>query len=226
MLGPRRRDRQHPRQHRQYRQHRQPTATNTGNTGNTGSGDFCSTHTCIPNFANGTGYIVQCADGEWSHSGGRSGACSDHGGETGNTPGNTGNTGNTGSTATNTGSTGSASTNTGTGGGGPLSTVDSYWSSISSQDYSSAYSNLEPGTVSLTQAQFVSEEKQAGIQSVSFNGHVTAQTAGTATVAVDSLTTKDKQFGCRSWSGSYQLVDQNGQWLIKQANITPQRCGG
>jgi hypothetical protein len=42
---------------------------------------FCSTHECIENFPNGSGYIVQCADGEWSHSGGRSGACSDHGGE-------------------------------------------------------------------------------------------------------------------------------------------------
>jgi hypothetical protein len=43
---------------------------------------FCSTHDCIESFDNGTGYIVQCADGEWSHSGGRPGACSYHGGET------------------------------------------------------------------------------------------------------------------------------------------------
>lgn len=50
-----------------------------------GGQDFCSSHTCIPNFNNGTGYIVQCADGEWSHSGGRPGACSDHGGEMGRT---------------------------------------------------------------------------------------------------------------------------------------------
>ena len=42
---------------------------------------FCGDHQCIPNFPNGSGYIVQCADGGWSHSGGRSGACSDHGGE-------------------------------------------------------------------------------------------------------------------------------------------------
>jgi hypothetical protein len=45
-------------------------------------GDFCSSHSCIDSFDDGTGYIVQCADGEWSHSGGRPGACSDHGGET------------------------------------------------------------------------------------------------------------------------------------------------
>ena len=42
---------------------------------------FCSGHECIANFPNGHGTVVECADGEWSHSGGISGACSDHGGE-------------------------------------------------------------------------------------------------------------------------------------------------
>jgi hypothetical protein len=41
---------------------------------------FCDYHDCIPNFENGTGYPVQCADGSWSQSGGRPGACSWHGG--------------------------------------------------------------------------------------------------------------------------------------------------
>jgi hypothetical protein len=45
--------------------------------------DFCSSHACIDNFDNGSGYIVQCNDGMWSHSGGLSGACSYHGGESG-----------------------------------------------------------------------------------------------------------------------------------------------
>ncbi len=45
------------------------------------SARFCVTHTCIANFGNGHGSIVQCGDGEWSHSGGLSGACSNHGGE-------------------------------------------------------------------------------------------------------------------------------------------------
>jgi hypothetical protein len=117
--------------------------------------------------------------------------------------------------------------NTGGGGGSsPLAALKSYWSSISSGDYSSAYSYLASGAVNLTEAQFVVEEEQAGIQSVSFNGHLTAQTGETATVAVDSLTTKDTQFGCRTWSGSYDLVQQSGQWLIEQASIAPRPCGG
>ncbi len=44
---------------------------------------FCNTHPCIASFATGRGTIVQCADGEWSHSGGLSGVCSRHGGPKG-----------------------------------------------------------------------------------------------------------------------------------------------
>jgi hypothetical protein len=47
------------------------------------SGDdpnFCDTHDCIPNYPNGNGYTVQCADGTYSDSGGIQGACSHHGG--------------------------------------------------------------------------------------------------------------------------------------------------
>lgn len=53
---------------------------------------FCSSHQCIANFPNGNGYVVQCADGEWSHSGGLSGACSHHGGESNAAPANAGTT--------------------------------------------------------------------------------------------------------------------------------------
>ena len=42
--------------------------------------NFCTTHQCIASFGEGHGTIVQCADGEWSHSGGRPGVCSRHGG--------------------------------------------------------------------------------------------------------------------------------------------------
>lgn len=41
---------------------------------------FCTTHQCIASFDEGHGTIVRCADGEWSHSGGRPGVCSRHGG--------------------------------------------------------------------------------------------------------------------------------------------------
>jgi hypothetical protein len=52
-----------------------PDSTNAGADPN-----FCDTHDCIPNYPNGNGSTVQCADGSYSQSGGIQGACSHHGG--------------------------------------------------------------------------------------------------------------------------------------------------
>jgi hypothetical protein len=52
-----------------------------GSYSHTEDGQFCQSHTCIENFPYGHGTVVKCSDGEWSHSGGIQGACSDHGGE-------------------------------------------------------------------------------------------------------------------------------------------------
>jgi hypothetical protein len=43
--------------------------------------DVCSDFSCIANFTNGSGYMIECTDGRYSMSGGRRGACSYHGGE-------------------------------------------------------------------------------------------------------------------------------------------------
>jgi hypothetical protein len=58
-----------------------PTIETAGSPDHATDAQFCSAHSCIANFPNGNGTIVQCSDGEWSHSGGLSGACSSHGGE-------------------------------------------------------------------------------------------------------------------------------------------------
>lgn len=121
--------------------------------------------------------------------------------------------------------TSSPGTPSSTGGGDPLATVSAYWGSIGAHDFSAAYADLVPGSVGLTETQFVSGEQQAGIQSVSFNGHVVSNDGSTATATVDSLTTHDRQFGCRAWSDSYQLSNSGGQWLIEKASITPSPCG-
>ena len=42
--------------------------------------NFCDYFNCIASFWNGTGYVLQCVDGTYSLSGGRTGACSSHGG--------------------------------------------------------------------------------------------------------------------------------------------------
>ena len=110
-------------------------------------------------------------------------------------------------------------------GSDPLALVSSYWQGIDSQQFAAAYADLAPGSVNVSQGQFVSQEQQAGIKSATFTGHVSSNSDSLATVAVDALTVTDAQFGCRNWSGSYQLASQGGQWLIQRADITPSSCG-
>jgi hypothetical protein len=44
-------------------------------------GTLCTFLDCISSFWSSTnGYVIECADGEFSHSGGVSGSCSSHGG--------------------------------------------------------------------------------------------------------------------------------------------------
>ena len=107
---------------------------------------------------------------------------------------------------------------------GPLQTVEHYWRDINAGKYGAAFRYLKPGSIPQGQAQFVSDEQQAGIEKVDFSGQLSARTAASATVAVTSLTTRDAQFGCRDWTGSYQLSKDGAHWLIDRASIAPSQC--
>ena len=52
----------------------------TGNVIYSPPSNFCNYFPCILSFGNGSGYVIECADGKFSKSGGRPGACSQHGG--------------------------------------------------------------------------------------------------------------------------------------------------
>jgi hypothetical protein len=56
------------------------TFTNTGKYIYSPASSFCYYFSCIKNFWNGSGYVMECKDGMYSKSGGRSGSCSYHGG--------------------------------------------------------------------------------------------------------------------------------------------------
>lgn len=58
------------------------TFTNTGKVIYSPPGSFCNYFNCIKSFwTNTSGYVAQCNDGTFSHSGGVTGSCSVHGGE-------------------------------------------------------------------------------------------------------------------------------------------------
>lgn len=189
-------------------QSKQPAVEGAGSLSHSGDAQFCSTHQCIANFSNGSGAVVECKDGEWSHSGGISGACSSHGGE------------NASSASTESGSKSETSTS-----GDPLETLNRYWSDIRDHAFATAYGYLASGAAAgQPESVFVSGEQRAHISNAQFHGTVTSNSGSTATVGVDSLVTEDAQFGCRSWSGTYTLSHESGEWRISRAAITPHGC--
>ncbi len=108
---------------------------------------------------------------------------------------------------------------------GPVAALTSYWADIKAHRFGAAFTYLTAHAATQSEPQFVAGEQQAGIHAVSFSGRVASQSGADATVHVSSLITRDEQFGCRSWSGSYQLVSNQGQWQIEKASITPGPCG-
>lgn len=104
-----------------------------------------------------------------------------------------------------------------------LGTVDAYWAAIRRHDFQAAYGYLVPGSAG-SRSGFVTSERRQGIQSVSFQGRLVGSSRSSARVEVLSLITHDRKFGCRTWSGSYDLVGHEGHWLIRRAELTIRSC--
>jgi hypothetical protein len=180
----------------------------------TDSSDFCSTHTCIANFGNGTGYIVECADGEWSHSGGRSGACSDHGGETATTADDAAGTGATGETGDvgNSGSAGSADGVAAPAGDGPADTLASYWNEVNSGNFTGAVametsSEQERASV----ATFESEQPRIRVMWITSSSPVGTDQAA-ARISFYAANSTGSDLTCRHFSIDALMVQSGGSW--------------
>jgi hypothetical protein len=106
----------------------------------------------------------------------------------------------------------------------PTAVLDAYWQNVKRHAFADAYSQLLPGSLNITEAEFVASEKQIKIQGASFRASVTSRTSSRATVVVGSLITRDQRYGCQMWSGSYGLIETAGRWRIARAAITPRSC--
>jgi hypothetical protein len=105
-----------------------------------------------------------------------------------------------------------------------LGALERYWEDIGEHNYTGAYIYLAPGASGLSESEFISSEQHAGIQDAAFHGRVLSSSDSGAKIEVVSLVTHDQQFGCRDWSGSYEMTDQSDMWLIEKAVITPRPC--
>ena len=105
-------------------------------------------------------------------------------------------------------------------------TVYGYWDSIQQGDYATAFSYLTPpeGAAVGGEATFISQHQADPLTSVDVVVAVTALSSTTATAGVVRLRTIAPRTGCRSWSGSYQLAYEGGQWLISRATLNFTGC--
>ncbi len=103
----------------------------------------------------------------------------------------------------------------------PTAALDAYWQNVKRHAFADAYAQLLPGSLNITEAQFVASERQIKIQGASFRASLTSRASSRATVVVGSLITRDRRYGCQTWSGSYGLIETAGRWRIARAAITP-----
>ncbi len=105
-----------------------------------------------------------------------------------------------------------------------LAVVNGYWSDIEQHNFVAAYADLDPGTAGKTESEFIQSEAGARIKHVSFKGKVGSSSSSAATIDVDLLVTEDVEFGCRTWSGYYSVVEHGSGWLISDAELTHRPC--
>jgi hypothetical protein len=108
----------------------------------------------------------------------------------------------------------------------PLAALDGYWTDIGAHNFAGAYARLMHGAVEMTESQFIASERGTHISSVKFDGRVSSSSESSAMVDVLSLVTHDAQFGCRAWTGSYEMTDDERGWQIAHANLSPHPCSG
>jgi hypothetical protein len=106
----------------------------------------------------------------------------------------------------------------------PLTPVETYWSAINGQHFAVAYRQLGLGSLSMDEYRFVLYEQGVGIYKARFAGRVASISGQQAVVAVRSLVTEDRQFGCRAWSGKYLVSETGDKWLIARAEIASVAC--
>lgn len=108
----------------------------------------------------------------------------------------------------------------------PVSVISEHWSNRQSGDLSTAWAALTPGMQSRTGgfSRWESDHQADGLYSVSFQGHVSSNSRGRASVVVDQLITEAASSGCNSWSGSYDLVVMDGRWRISGVNLDSSSC--
>ena len=72
------------------------------------------------------------------------------------------------------------------------------------------------------------ERARSGDQECAVRRRNDLHSGSSATIEIVSLVTHDARFGCRNWTGSYEMAitGGGGAWRIARANLSPESCSG
>jgi hypothetical protein len=103
---------------------------------------------------------------------------------------------------------------------GARGVVQEHWARIGSGDYTDAYALLEPGIGGTDESSWVAshQKEHPRVLSAVF-GDPTFNSPTDGSVPIVSLKTSATD-GCKTWTGSYGVTKQNGQWIITSANLS------
>ena len=98
--------------------------------------------------------------------------------------------------------------------------MQDHWARIGSGDYAGAYALLGPGVGGTDESSWVANHQQEHPQVLAaVFGDPTFNSPTDATVPIVSLKTSATD-GCKTWTGSYGVTKQNGQWIISSATLS------
>lgn len=95
---------------------------------------------------------------------------------------------------------------------GPSTSLELYWGDIDTGAYAKAWTYLSRGVQSETA--FVDGEKQNHPTNVELQGTLTGISSSHAAIVISHLITHDQRYGCRSWSGYYDMIRDANHWRI------------
>jgi hypothetical protein len=105
---------------------------------------------------------------------------------------------------------------------GPVVSLESYWGDIDTSAYAKAWTYLSRAAG--TETAFIKDEQEAQPTNIELFGTLAAIAGNHTTIDINRLVTHDRQYGCRSWSGYYDMFKNDGRWVIANARIAPKAC--
>jgi hypothetical protein len=108
--------------------------------------------------------------------------------------------------------------------------LNQHFQNIENGNYAAAFGDLTGTAASFagSESAWIAGQQQDGLESFSLDARPQISSPTTATAQITSFQTQASASGCKSWSGSWSLVNSGDQWLISAANLTatPTTCSG